>query len=211
MKALIILSILWLNAWTGHANERSYPDSVADPAKRKIRILVVGFGKGNLLSNYYMDDSLSKFTNIPQEILHQSFSSAVVGHFRHSMSPKIEFLTLEDSLLSRKFLGSIHYTRNGEERMVDFSDSPVEELLESRHANYLLFINQYEINYMGSPYKTFYYIVRYSLVSNTSEKIHEGRVFFENPEIVPLPLLVKKHEKQAQKIANQTEKLLGGL
>jgi hypothetical protein len=186
----------------------SNPESHAEGERTKTRVVVVGFGKGNLTSNYYMDDSLSKFTRIPQDSLHQSFSRAVVENFKPGISNRVDFITCSDPRQERQFAGLVRYVPDGDERRADFSEASVSGLLASTRADYLLFISQYEINYILSPYQTFYYIVRYALLNAKSEILYEGRVFFENADIVPLNQLVRKHEKQTQRIVNQTEKLL---
>jgi hypothetical protein len=150
-------------------------------------VLVLGLENGDLISNYYMHTDIAERTGIKEDSIEAAYTSTLLSKLNENNKARLNFVPCEQPFSVA-------------------TQESVNTLLNKWDADYLLHINQYEINWMGEPYYTLHHIVNYELLNAKSRKLYSGKTSFSTAELVPLKALDKKHDKIAKKIVKQTLK-----
>ncbi|NBC82852.1 MAG: hypothetical protein GVY19_05665 [Bacteroidetes bacterium] len=205
MKKVLLTIVVCFSVFVLHAKGTDKMEGESEKTARTV--LVVGFEKENLQSNYYNPSQIAEKTGIKEDSLHYQFSEAIIKHLhQHSNFRLVE---VEDYGNMSDFYRQVNYTRDDNEVYVDLSSydqGQYQKLLKKYDANYFLFINSYKLSWKGEPFNTVFHIMNYSVFNNEKEKMYEGVAYFDAAGLTSLDELDKKYDKEARQIASRVKR-----
>lgn len=206
---IIVPLIMMLLCGFGNNKPGNKPEGENNSAKTAPSVLVIGFEKSKLNSNYYGIDYLADKFGISADSIHILFNRSI---FKKLSSYKgIKFNELSDEQSKEYFYGHIDYNKglNNSQEIVfsDLNKDAYRKMLEKNHTEYLLFISQYQINWSGEPFNTLIHLLDYTLFDKDMNKIYSGQLFFDSEEIESI-VATKKAEKKTYQLAQKIEKLV---
>ncbi len=212
MKTIIftlIAAVIMLLCGFGKNKPGNKPENENNSVKTAPTVLVIGFEKSQLSSNYYGIDYLVDKFGISADSIHILFNRSI---FKKLSSYKgIRFNELSDEQSKEYFYQHIKYNKglnNSHEITVsDLNKDSYRKMLEKNHTEYLLFISQYQINWSGEPFNTLIHLLDYTLFDKDMNKIYSGQLFFDSEEIESM-VATKKAEKKTYQLAQKIEKLV---
>ncbi len=172
-------------------------------------LLVIGFEKSQLISNYYGTDYIAEKLGISSDSIHILLNRSIFKKL--SSFQGIKFNELSDEQLKEFFYQHISYINGlNNSHEITVSELNIDEykkMLEKKHSDYLLFISQYQINWSGEPFNTLIHLLNYTLFDKEMNKIYSGQLFFDSEEIESF-ITTKKAEKKTYQLAQKIEKLV---
>lgn len=191
--ASILLSSLFVTALASNSPE--------EVTAKNPTVLVVGFEKSKLVSNYYGNDYLSNEIGIDQDSLHHFYFASILENLK-AQNP-INFRPITDQQDLAQFYNA--YRISSDEISEIPTDVPIVDLLETNNSDYLLYINQYEINWSGEPFNTNVHLMRYSLIDRERNEVLSEQVFFNSESLQPM-FSQKKAERRLKQLSQKIER-----
>jgi hypothetical protein len=166
-------------------------------------ILVIGFEKDNLTSNYYGDDYLSKQFGISEDSLHLYYFSSIFNKLK-SINP-LQYKNCNNKQNLTQFHNIINRTSAITENSNESIGSQLSDLLDQHNSEFILYINQYQINWSGQPFNTIVHLMDYALFDRNNKEVLNGQMFFNSEEITPL-FSQKKAERRIKQLVQRIER-----
>ena len=190
---------------------KKLPEDKNLPGKDRKRVLIIGFQQDKMVSNFYLKEDIANKTNVSPDSLESLYNQAIIDGFASIVSKDLEFIPCYDN----KIILEIHkLARYDLEKDIILTDltmldmNTYKNILNRYNADYLLFINQYKLRWMGNPFNAVFHIIDYNLFNNFQNRLYAGQTSFNMANIKPLAELDVKYKKQAKKIIVQCKKVI---
>jgi hypothetical protein len=166
-------------------------------------ILVVGFEKDNLTSNYYGNDYLSKQFGVSQDSLHLFYFTSIYEKLK-SINPSIY-----QPIYNQKNLPEFYnlYHQNTPTNSNESENRVIADMLELNNSDFLLYIKQYEVNWSGEPFNTIVHLMEYSLIDDKKNEVLNGQLFFNSESLDPI-FLQKRTERKLKQLSQKIERTI---
>ncbi len=210
MKKHIIL-IISLGFVLMSFSGKKLPEGKNSPGKDRKRVLIIGFQQDKMTSNFYLKDDIASRTKVSPDSLGSLYSQAIIDGFTSIISKELEFIPCYDNSIVQKIHKLVRYDIEKDIVLTDLTMldmNTYKNFLNRYNADYLLFINQYKLSWMGNPFNAVFHIIDYNLFNDFQNRLYAGQTSFNMEEIKPLAELDVKYKKQAKKIIVQCKKVI---
>ena len=191
---------------------RAASPAASKDADARAGVLVVGFEREKIASNYYHDGMIAEKIDIPVDSLAAHFNRAIVDRLAGVTSGPARFIRV-----ARDATGNIpaRVRREGDEerRRDDLSrvaPGELARLLDTFEAGYLLVMSQYYMKREEEPFPYLYHIINYEVYDRAGVKRHEGNASFDTPDLFQAGRLDKHYRKVASRILDRVQRVVTG-
>lgn len=178
------------------ANEN---DKKNDTKKKKV--LLISFITQNFYSTYD-NTEVAKTNKVTEDKVLKMLDEKVSSMFANS-DEGVEFINHNDDSLAEK----ISFSYNKQEWLIPdlsgLTDAEFNKILEDNNVDYVIFINNYEMKWIGDPQYKLNNEIHYSIFKKNKVGIIEGKYSFSTPKLVPVAKMDKKYKKAVAKICNK--------
>lgn len=199
MKNLSVFTILFLLlSFSGQAEF-----STENNDSKKKKVLLVSFITKNFYSTY-ANAEVAEANKVTEEKVLKMLDEKISSTFTNS-DEGIEFINYTDEFydLSDK----VGFNYNEEELLipdlVELTDEEFNKLLEEHNVDYVIFINNYEMKWIGDPQYKLTNEIHYSIFKKNKESIVQGKHSFSTAKLVPADKMNKKYKKAVAKICTK--------
>lgn len=195
MRKSIVCTIFLLLTVSAFANNNDKANS--DKGKKKV--LVVSFIEKNFVSTYETSEIAEK-NNVDSETILTTLGEKICSSFPKNEG--VEFVKCTDKPESIEDNISFSYNKKDvfEPNLSEIDASSVNELLEANNADYVVFINGYEMNWIGDPQFKVENNIHFTILGKDKKEIATKKYSFSTPKLVSLEKMEKKIQKIAKKI-----------
>lgn len=183
-------------------NAKATIDRDVNPGNK--RVLLVSFIDKNFFTTY--ENSVVAETNkISESEILPTFDEKIASIFENSSENGIEFVGFENK--SDAIFDVVFFNYNEKENMVaNLSELPIEQfnaLLDKNSVDYVIFINFYQMKWIGDPQFKLDNEIHYSIIGRDKKSLLNDRYTFSTPKLVPLTKMEKKYQKAVAKICDK--------
>ncbi|MCC8173589.1 MAG: hypothetical protein LIO65_04140 [Odoribacter sp.] len=175
------------------------------------KVLVVGFEKDNIASNYYYDQIIAEKTNVPLDSIEYYFNQVIIDPLTSCAGKSnLQFIPCYNPQQLQGLTEKIQYAGEEENLRSDLStlnEEDFEKLLSEFNADYLLVISQYYMKKELQPFPYLFHIVNFEVYDKNKDKKYEGRSYFNSSDLMPLEQYDKQYQKLAGKMMAQISKV----
>lgn len=197
MKNLVLMTVLsvFISFSTQARNDKEKSDI------KKKRVLLVSFITKNFYSTYD-NAEVAEANKITEEKVLKMLDEKILSTFANS-DEGIEFINYTDTSLSEK----VDFRYNEKELLIpelgELTNDEFNKLLEENNVDHVIFINNYEMKWIGDPQFKLDNEIHYSIFKKNKENVVEEKYSFSTPKLVPATKMNKKYKKAVAKICTK--------
>lgn len=199
-KIALMFTMSLFISFSAQANDKKKKES--DVSKK--RVLIVSFITNNFYSTYDKSE-VAKTNKVTEDKVLTMLDEKVSSMFANSHEEGVEFVnhTSASDDLSEK----ISFSYNEKEWLIPdlegLTNDEFNRLLTDNNVDYVIFINNYEMKWLGDPQYKLNNEIHYSIFKKDKEAIIEGKYSFSTPKLIPVAKMDKKYKKAVSKICNK--------
>jgi hypothetical protein len=177
------------------------------PNAHNQNVLVVGFDRNNLVSNYYGNDYLSQKNGVHEDSIHYYYFTSICQKL--SSLTGVNYKGIDNLQDMGRFHLNIH-VEDQQGNAVNIKESTTNfytNLLKGYNSEYLLYLRQYQINWSGEPFNTNVHLLDYSLFDKNKNEILSGQIFLDSKDVSPI--FSQKHaERQLKQLVSRIDRTI---
>lgn len=205
MKAIIFKGIIWGLSVLGFSLSAYAEDNVNENSNvSKKKVLVIGLD--NVNSNYFPQSMITEETGIPTDSISYTYNKIITSNIINANKDKdYVFVSPAASTEINEIIDNIRLEGEEEEKYIDSStldDNEYQRLMNTTHADYVLFLNQHYLKWQEEPLRTLFHFVSYSLYDKNQKEITKGNNYFTCMNLEKADKLSKSSRKSSSKIAS---------
>lgn len=174
--------------------------NIANNNTEKKKVLVVSFIKMNFMSTY-MTYEVAEKNNTDSDTVFNLLDDKIFNSF--PKTENIEFLKCSPDKI-KQIETSLSFTNNKKDILIpdlsEIENSSFNKLLEAYDADYIVFINAYEMNWIGDPQYKVKNNIHFSILGKNKKEIATNKYGFSTPKLHSFKKMEKKIRKVTTKI-----------
>lgn len=200
MKKLTLLFVLLI--FVSSPAKAANDDEKNDINKK--RVLLISFIENNFYTTYDKAE-VAKTNKVAEEKVLEMLNEKVSSMFANNSEDDVEFVNYNGEI--ENLTDKISFSYNDKEWLLPdvsgLSNEEFNKLLTDNNVDYVIFINTYEMKWIGDPQYKLDNEIHYSIFKKDKEAIIEGKYTFSTPKLVPVVKMDKKYKKAVAKICSK--------
>ena len=177
-----------------------------DEGKKKV--LIISFIEDNFDTDIYSKEKIAKKNKIVEEEVLTMYNQKISSIFTKYAGVEISYIPCPSktffALKEKIFFKNKKLRKEEEGVATDLSNISVEVFngfLEEFDADYVLFLNAYQMAWIGDPQYKLENKIHYSAFKRNKEEIQTNVYTFSTPDLMSIMQMTKKYQKAVMKIS----------